>query len=202
MQISEELEEQEWEASMPIEEEADEYHEHPEYKHRTIDKVAYEEEETGSSESGDEEDGSGAKEFIQIFDEDLEEESAQQLKNIREEAEKSPSTEEGQPPEEQPLEDLSKAKTHVVKSPEAEAAKEKEEEEAAKEEDPTRILSTRLPVKHLVFYGDSDEEEEASKEKEEPRKEKGAEVLLITEKGEDSQDAPKDKSAMPDWLEK
>lgn len=77
MQISKELEEQELEASKSVEEEADDYYEQPEHEHRTIDKVAYEEEETGFFEGRDEGDGSGDKEIVQNFDEDIEEESAQ-----------------------------------------------------------------------------------------------------------------------------
>lgn len=47
--------------------------------------MVYEEEETGSYGSGDEEGGLGAKGIIQTFDEYLEEEMAQQLKNVGEE---------------------------------------------------------------------------------------------------------------------
>lgn len=89
--------------SKPIGEEADYYFEHPEFEHRTIDEVAYEDEETGSSEGRDEGDGSGDKEVVQIFYEDIKEESAQQP------------GEEGQPPEEQPRQAITEAEVHVVR---------------------------------------------------------------------------------------
>lgn len=85
----------------------------------------------------------------------------------------------------------------MVRSPEPEAAKGRKEEEAAKEWDLTQILTTKAPVKSLVFYQDSDEEEDAAREEEGLEKEKEAEVLPLTETGEGSHEAPKDKAAMP-----
>lgn len=91
--ISEELERQEKEATKALEEEADNYHEHPKHQNLQIDKVVHEEEETKSSKSDKEEDGS-TRYIIQTFDADLEEELVWQLKDVREEIEKPPSEEE------------------------------------------------------------------------------------------------------------
>lgn len=106
----------------PFEEEADEYHEHPEYEHRTIDKVAYEEEGTISSESGDEADD-GERAIMQTFDDDLKEGLARQLKDTETEAERSPLKEE-QPLEDSPREELPEGGTQVVKSLEDKPSKE------------------------------------------------------------------------------
>lgn len=75
MLILEEWEKREMETSKALEE-ADEYHEHPKYEHRKIDKVINEEEEIGSSKSGDEEEDAIGKNIIQACDDDLKEEMA------------------------------------------------------------------------------------------------------------------------------
>lgn len=90
MLISEEWERREQEALKPFEEEADKYHEHLEYEHRTIDRVAYEEEGTCSFKSGDEEEDVGGRVIMQTFDDNLEEEMFRQLKGDEEEAKRSP----------------------------------------------------------------------------------------------------------------
>lgn len=76
MQISEELERQEMEATKSLEQEVNEHHEHLEYQHLQIDKVVHESKETRSSESGDEEEDADSKLIVQNFDPYFEEELA------------------------------------------------------------------------------------------------------------------------------
>lgn len=75
MEIFEEWERKDREATKGIKEEADDYHEHPKYHHLTIEKVVHEGEETGSFE--DDEEDVGAKYIVENFDIELEEELAQ-----------------------------------------------------------------------------------------------------------------------------
>lgn len=86
MLINEEWVKREMEASKVEEEEADEYHEHPEYEHQKIDRVVHEEEETGSFKSGDEEEDVGGRTIAQTFDDDFEEEMARKLRDDKEDA--------------------------------------------------------------------------------------------------------------------
>lgn len=160
MLIFKERERQEREASKPFEEEVDEYHEHPEYEHQKINRVAYEEEGTGSFESRDEEEDAGGRVIVQTFDNDLEEEMARQPKGTEEEAERSPLGE-GWQQEDNPRKDKPEGGAQAIKSleieqpkahtREVEKTKEKKGKEMEKEESPRQQLSTKPPFKRLVF---------------------------------------------------
>lgn len=210
MLIYEEWEMREQEASKSFEEEADEYHEHPEYEHWTIDRVAYEEEGMRSSESGDEEEDAGGRVIVQAFDDDLEKETARQLKETEKEAERSPLGEEGQQQEDNLGEDKLEGEAQAIKSleieqprehmHEVEKTEEKKGKEMEKEESPWQQLSTKPPIKCLVFVQDSDEEGDAAKMKERAPRDKEIEVLA--EKGEGGRESPKEKFSMLEWLER
>lgn len=133
MEISEELDTQENEATKEIEEEANDYHKHPEYQHLTIDEVVHEDEEEKSY-KGDEEDV-GAKYIMETSDQELEEELAQQLKYVREEVEGKPSKEEKESSEKMeedtgpPTGEHDKSPKHDEEIPLSKEQEEKEKEE-------------------------------------------------------------------------
>lgn len=89
MLISKEWEKWEMETSKAMEEEADEYHEHPEYEYQKIYRVVREE-ETVFSESLDEEEDVGGRTIVQNFNNYFKEEMAWQWRDDKEEAERSP----------------------------------------------------------------------------------------------------------------
>lgn len=62
-------------------------------------------------------------------------------------------------------------------------------------------MPTKLPIKHLVFVQDSNEEEgEDTKMEEKAPRDK--EIEIRTKEAEGDRESPKGKSIMPKWLER